>query len=222
MINLKEAVMSDARQRLLELADGQGVSLAALSQMMGRNPSYLQQYIRKGSPRKLDEQDRRALAGYFGVPESELGGSEENSGDSLGKRPSLDWVRIPRLALQASAGPGALAWDELPFDNLGFSDRWLREQGLQRNMLSLITVTGDSMEPTLRDGDEILVDRTPRGLRDGVHVVRLGDALHVKRVQQVRPGEIKLISANEAYPPIEVPLAEVDVIGRVVWKGGRL
>jgi len=90
VINLKETVMSDARQRLLELADGQGVSLAALSQMIGRNPSYLQQYIRKGSPRKLDEQDRRALAGYFGVPESELGGSEENSGDSLGKRPSLD------------------------------------------------------------------------------------------------------------------------------------
>ena len=214
--------MSDARQRLLELAKGQGVSLAALSQMIGRNSSYLQQYIRKGSPRKLDEQDRRTLAGYFGVPESELSGAEENSGDSRGKYPGLDWVRIPRLALQASAGPGALAWDELPFDNLGFSDRWLREQGLQRNMLSLITVTGDSMEPMLRDGDEILVDRTPRALRDGVHVVRLGDALHVKRVQQARPGEIKLISVNEAYPPIEVPMAEVDVIGRVVWKGGRL
>ena len=222
MVNPKEAAMSDARSRLLELAEGQGESLAALSQMIGRNPSYLQQYIRKGSPRKLDEADRRVLAGFFGVRESELGGSEEISGDSRGKRRLRDWVGIPRLALRASAGPGALAGDEQPFDNLGFSDRWLREQGLQRNMLSLIAVSGDSMEPMLRDGDEILVDRTPRGVRDGVHVVRLGDTLHVKRVQQVSPGEIKLISDNEAYPPIEVPLAEVDVIGRVVWKGGRL
>lgn len=214
--------MADARQRLLELAEGQGVSLAALSQMIGRNASYLQQYIRKGSPRKLDEQDRRTLAGYFGVPESELSGAEENSGDSRGKYPGLDWVRIPRLALQASAGPGALAWDELPFDNLGFSDRWLREQGLQRNMLSLITVTGDSMEPMLRDGDEILVDRTPRALRAGIHVIRLDDMLLVKRLEPGPAGTLRVISDNPAYPASERAAGEVDVVGRVVWKGGRL
>ena len=56
----------------------------------------------------------------------------------------------------------------------------------------------------------------------GVHVLRLGDALHVKRVQQGPAGEIRLISVNESYPPIDVVLTDIEVIGRVVWKGGRL
>ena len=50
----------------------------------------------------------------------------------------------------------------------------------------------------------------------------MGDALHVKRVQRSRPGQLMLVSANTAYPPLEVPAEEVEVIGRVVWKGGRL
>lgn len=214
--------MADARMRLLELSERQGVSLAALSQMIGRNPSYLQQYIRKGSPRKLDEADRAQLAGFFGVAEWELGGVEEISHALPANRHRRDWVAVPRLALGASAGPGALAGEELPFDSFGFSDRWLREHGLGQAKLSLISVVGDSMEPLLRDGDEILVDHGWRPLRDGVHVVRLGDALHVKRVQQGQAGEIRLISVNEAYPPIDVALADIEVIGRVVWKGGRL
>jgi len=52
--------------------------------------------------------------------------------------------------------------------------------------------------------------------------VRLGDALHVKRIQGGRPGMLTLISANAAYPPIEVEMGEVEIVGRVVWKGGRL
>ena len=78
------------------------------------------------------------------------------------------------------------------------------------------------MEATLRDGDEILVDRTPRTLRDGVHVVRVGDALLVKRLDTGRPGLLALVSDNPAYRTIALPPGEVEVIGRVVWKGGRL
>lgn len=78
------------------------------------------------------------------------------------------------------------------------------------------------MEGTLRDGDEILVDRSPRPLRDGIHVVRTGEALLVKRVDLGRRGTITLVSDNPAYRPIELPPEEVQVIGRVVWKSGRL
>jgi phage repressor protein C with HTH and peptisase S24 domain len=78
------------------------------------------------------------------------------------------------------------------------------------------------MEPTLRDGDEILVDRTLRALRDGIHVVRLGDSLLVKRIDVSRPGLVVLISDNPAYPPVECGARDVEVIGRVVWKGGRI
>jgi phage repressor protein C with HTH and peptisase S24 domain len=78
------------------------------------------------------------------------------------------------------------------------------------------------MEPSLRDGDEILVDRSPRPLRDGIHVVRLDGALLVKRVETGRPGVVTLISDNPAYRPIECQPADIEVLGRVVWKGGRV
>lgn len=214
-------VTSDPRARLLELATERGASLSGLSALLGRNSTYLQQFVRKGSPRKLDEQDRRTLARFFGVAESELG-AEDNSFAAAASGQRGDWADVPRLALGASAGAGAFATDELEVGTLRFSHRWLREQGLDPAQLSAIRVSGDSMEATLRDGDEILVDRTPRPLRDGIHVVRVGDSLLVKRLDTGRPGMIALVSDNPAYRTIALPPEEVELVGRVVWKGGRL
>jgi len=214
--------VTDPRQLLLELAAQRDASLAQLSALIGRNSSYLQQFVRKGSPRKLEENDRRTLARFFGIDESRLGAPEENYPTLPGKAPRGDWLDIPRLALGVSAGAGRLASDEQAIGMVRFSARWLRGQGLDPAMLSAIAVTGDSMEPTLRDGDEILVDRAQRPLRDGIHVVRVEDAVLVKRLDMARPGAIALISDNPAYRPLELALQSVEVIGRVVWKSGRL
>lgn len=213
---------ADSRQRLLDLATAKGDSLSQLSTMIGRNVSYLQQFVRKGSPRKLEETDRRKLADYFGVNEAELG-AEDISSTAAGKSPRAGWIAVPRLGLDASAGPGRLAGEgEEPIGSFGFSADWLRTRGLDPAMLSAIAVAGDSMEPTLRDGDEILVDRTPRPARDGIHVVMVEGALLVKRLDTGRPGTIGLISDNDAYSRVDLPAADVRVIGRVIWKGGRL
>jgi len=211
------------RARLLELSQARGVSLAALSELLGRNPSYLQQFIRKGSPRKLEEQGRATLARFLGVSEEELRETKDNSYvKPLRRRDGGEWVEVPRLDLGAAAGPGRLPGGEAAFDTFRFSRRWLEEQGLARAELSAIRVEGDSMEPLLNDGDEILIDRSPRPFRDGIHVVRLGDTLMVKRVASAGPGRIALLSQNLAYPPVEVAAEEVAIIGRVVWKGGRV
>lgn len=222
-----------ARRRLVALATARGVSLAALSALIGRNTTYLQQFVRKGSPRKLEENDRRTLAQFFGVAESELGaglrggviavGQGGVAAAPVGLRAALaEWADIPRLPLGASAGPGAHPPEEIPSGRLRFSNRWLKGQGLEPVMLSVIEVEGDSMEPTLRDGDEILVDRTPRPLRAGIHVIRLDDVLLVKRLESGPGGTLCVISDNIAYPRMERPARDVEVVGRVVWKGGRL
>lgn len=205
------------RARLLELAQERRSSLAALSGLIGRNPSYLQQFVRKGSPRKLEEADRRRLAEFFGVSETELGADAAHAS----ARSADDLVAVPRLALGASAGPGALGAREIAIDAFRFTRRWLREMGLEGAELTAIRVEGNSMEPVLRSGDEIFVDRLKRS-GEGIHVVRIGDALHVKQVQARGPGRIALISANDAYAPLELAADEVEVIGRVVWKGGRV
>jgi hypothetical protein len=220
---------ADARARLLELARQRGVSLSALSAMIGRNAAYLQQFVRKGSPRKLEENDRRTLAMFFGVDEAGLGAPEAagvaavmSPGALIVSDPRAKWVDIPRLALGASAGPGAVAGEEVAQDRFRFSQRWLRTLGLDPGHLSVIEVAGDSMEPTLRDGDEILVDRSARPWRDGIHVVRIDDVLLVKRLEQGAAGTIRVISDNPAYANTDRARDDVVVVGRVVWKGGRI
>jgi phage repressor protein C with HTH and peptisase S24 domain len=214
--------MDASRRRLLALAEERGVSLSSLSRLIGKNSSYLQQFLRKGSPRKLEENDRAVLARFFGVADREIGATAEKSAARPATTRDIGWVDIPRLPLHASAGPGATVGEEDAIGSFRFSQRWLRDQGLQPDRLSAIAVRGDSMEPTLRDGDEILVDATLRHWRDGIHVVRLDGALVVKRLETSRPGRVVLLSDNTAYRPIECVPDEVEVIGRVVWKGGRL
>lgn len=224
------AIPADPRARLVELAGARRVSLSALSAMLGRNPAYLQQFVRKGSPRKLEETDRRRLAMFFGVDEAELGGGPAEAiampapGSRLPvpARGGAQWVDIPRLALGASAGPGALGEDGPAAGRLRFGQTWLRTLGLDPAQLSVIEVAGDSMEPALSDGDEILVERGQGTWRDGIHVIRIDDVLLVKRLQRAGADRVRVISDNPAYPTTEHAAADVLVIGRVVWKGGRI
>ncbi|WP_234026336.1 S24 family peptidase [Qipengyuania thermophila] len=209
----------DPREVLLAAAKAADTSLSRLSVLIGRNPSYLHQFVTRGSPRRLDERARRILSQFLQVSERSLGAEENSHAEAAADG---GWAEIPRLDLGASAGGGAVAMEETPYDALRFSRRWLRTQGLTADRLSVIRVAGDSMEPVLRDGDEILVDRSAHRFRDGLHVVRLGDALLVKRVASQGFGRVMLISENKAYPPVEVATEELEIIGRVVWKGGRV
>lgn len=208
----------DPRSLLDRLIRERRDDYASLSRLLGRNSSYIQQYIKRGTPKRLDEDDRKTLARYFGVPESLLGGSEE--------LPS-ELRKLPRLQVQASAGPGALENRETGVDCIGFSDQALRElAGGDSSQLSLLRVAGDSMEPTLSHGDDILVNRLDAGgrLRDGIYVLRMGEALHVKRLSTGPDRRrVTVLSDNVAYPTWrDIDLRQLVVIGRVVWCGRRL
>lgn len=209
----------DPREVLAEAAKEKGKSLASLSRLIGRNSTYLQQYITKGSPRKLEERDRRKLATFLGIAESRLGAPKDISYKRDSRR---DWVEVPRLDVEASAGPGAHAVEETEFDAFRFSKRWLAEQGLDGAQLTAVRVVGDSMEPLLRESDEVLVDRRDSPFRDGIYVVRLDDSLLVKRLASMGGGRYRLLSQNPDYPPVEVTAEKLQIIGRVVWKSGRV
>jgi len=91
------------RMRLLALASERGVSLAALSALVGRKGTYLQQFVRKGSPRKLEETDRRTLAEFPGVDEADLGAPAREAVLSVELRRNRHgarrgcWARFARL-----------------------------------------------------------------------------------------------------------------------------
>lgn len=210
---------TDAREALERLIEERGEDYASLSRLIGRNAAYVQQFIKRGTPRRLAEADRRILARYFGVPERLLGGSDE--------APAADHVVVPRLDIGASAGGGAFPGEERALSHIAFDPKWLRRLGAgDASRLSIIRVEGDSMAPTLADGDEILVDRSDAAerLRDGIYVLRREEALMVKRLAPDPAGErLAIRSDNPAYPSWpDCRLSSIEIVGRVVWCGRRL
>lgn len=205
-----------AREALARLIAERGEDYAGLSRLLGRNAAYIQQYLRRGSPRRLAEADRRLLARYFAVDEASLGGPTEAVGAGL--------QPIRRLDVGAAAGAGALEGREQGRAHLAFDPAWLRRiaRGAP-DQLSIIRVDGDSMAPTLVDGDDILVDSGDGAarLRDGIYVVRRDEALVVKRVALDSAGKrLSIRSDNPAYPAWpDCDPASVAIVGRVVWAG---
>ncbi|MEM8695548.1 MAG: S24 family peptidase [Pseudomonadota bacterium] len=220
----------DPRLVLERLARERGDDYSALSRLIGRNAAYIQQFIKRGTPRRLAEEDRRILAEYFGVDERMLGAPAENidrKNPLGGQLPGGNMVAVRQYAVNASAGPGALTGEEEELSRIAFPERWLRRlAGGDPATLSIITVSGDSMDPTLSDGDEILVscDDGADRLRDGIYVLRVDNALIVKRIA-MNPASRRFTikSDNDEYPNWpDCDLESLEVIGRVVWAGRRL
>jgi len=205
--------VTDPRAALDRLVEANGESYASLSRMLHRNPAYLQQYVKRGTPRVLAERDRKLLAGYFRVDEAVLGGPE---------RPAIPAVaQVRRLDVAASAGPGGLAEDDRLLGGELFDSRLLASLGVREDQSAVLRARGDSMSPTIEDGDRMLIDERDRKVvaKGGIFVIRMDGALMVKRVARAGAGErIAITSDNANFPPITPRTPdEVEVLGRVVW-----
>jgi phage repressor protein C with HTH and peptisase S24 domain len=135
-----------------------------------------------------------------------------------------EYVLIPGYHLSVSTGNGA-AWNgEQIKRHLAFRRKWLKYRNLDPDRLAVVFAKGDSMEPTIHNGDSILVDTSKNQIEDGaIFVLRLGDDLYAKRLQKNVAGGITVISDNKSeYLPQIVPADQLDnlaVIGKVVWCG---
>lgn len=132
---------------------------------------------------------------------------------------------VPVYDVEASAGHGAVVSAEEHVYNLAFDPTFLKQMtNAKPRDLAIIRVKGDSMEPTLLDDDQVLVDRSKINLDfDGLFVIRYGEALHVKRVGRAPSrGKVYIRSDNDQYPPFEVDRQELDVVGRVLWYGRKV
>ena len=213
---------STPRQVLERLCAERGENFASLSRLIRRNPAYIQQYLRKGTPKQLRESERRTLAKYFQIPESMLGGLPDDLVAEYG-----ELVPVMRVAVRASAGPGAVPDRESTRPYFAFEPRWLKSlTDSPAPKLSVIRVEGDSMAPTLNTGDDILVDLAdgPDRLRDGIYVLRVDGALLVKRLAIHPVGRrVTVQSDNPAYGDLpDCGLDEIECIGRVIWAGRKI
>jgi hypothetical protein len=224
MIMASNMIADPARAALAELIRERGVDRASLSRLLGRNLAYVQQYLERGTPKRLGERERGLLARYFGIDEAVLGGPGGLALAALGS-PPRDMTIVRRIEVGASAGAGGLADEGLavPF---AFDRRWLRRLSAQPERLAIIQVEGDSMVPSLAHGDDIMVDSGDAGerLRDGIYVLRRDGVLLVKRLARAAVRErVTIISDNAAYPTeTDVPVASLAIVGRVVWAARRI
>lgn len=158
------------------------------------------------------------------------GGSAASSAEITGLEigaDSRDFTLVPRLGVSASAGYGLVALAEEITERLAFKTEWLRDMGLSPAHVGLVTCSGDSQDPIIKDGALMLVDlRQDQQIRSGNFyiIVLEGDVL-VKRVNRRIDGSIELLSHNPAYPTEIVDSQQLDrltIPGRVVWAGQKL
>lgn len=170
---------------------------------------------------QLSNLQQRVLSAKNSLPN--LDSSDENMLLKMRKAyEESNYISIPYYSAKAAAGEGIEVYNYPEKDVIHFDKRYLHAVvGHNLEHLSLITAEGDSMQPTIKDGELLMVDDSIKEIRPNkIFVIRQGDKLRVKRLKTELTGETLIISDNPIYP-IETMNKETEIIGQVVWNGSK-
>ena len=134
-----------------------------------------------------------------------------------------EFVYVPQMKSLISAG-GGLIPDTMIEMKIAFKRDWIQRKGNPENM-SLIRATGDSMEPTLKPGDILLIDHSRNDVdpHGGIYAIAVDGQIMIKRLQILYPSKkIKIISDNAKYESTEVDSDHLNISGKVIWYGREL
>lgn len=204
------------------IAETIGENVSAFSRASGVGESLLRQYI-SGSKPGLDKAAAIAKAGNVNLLWLATGEGDKAAPQSSGQVSLSEFALIPGYDVQVSAGTGVSPDGEQATRRLAFRHRWLKYRGLNEKDLVMVFTKGDSMEPTISDGNTLMVDTSDTNPQDGgIYVIRNDGHLLVKRTQVAVGQGVWLISDNKEYDRQLVQFDEtpdLEVIGRVVWIG---
>ncbi|MDH4318949.1 MAG: helix-turn-helix domain-containing protein [Desulfobulbaceae bacterium] len=125
---------------------------------------------------------------------------------------------VPLVSARLSAGGGAFVYSDDIIGYYAFRKDWLKRttSGIKNVVLSI--VTGNSMFPTLRQKDFVMVDTGQIHIIDDlIYAIRVDETVMVKRLHLRSGGKIKVISDNHEYESYETTHADLHIIGQVVW-----
>ncbi len=129
-------------------------------------------------------------------------------------------VMVKEYDVHLSAGSGAYpSGHVLQLEERPFSVTWMRKKGLKPDNLSLVRVSGDSMEPLLKDKGIVMINHAIKTPSDAYpFAVRVEDSLYIKRVLKLG-NKLILKSVNPTYSDMTIPIDECDceIIGAIVW-----
>jgi len=136
---------------------------------------------------------------------------------------SPQFVNVPVLDVELAAGTGTHIDLEQVHDWVPISQEWVFQNGLSEGSLAVVKVRGDSMMPTLNDGDTILIDTSDTQLvSEKIYAIAFDGELRVKRMIKQFGGTWKIRSDNIHNPAYtdetvsQVNIGQLRIIGRVV------
>jgi phage repressor protein C with HTH and peptisase S24 domain len=137
-----------------------------------------------------------------------------------------DFEAVPRYDVFLAAGDGALNGHDTPVEHLAFAKSWLDKMNILPDMAALLSVKGESMQPTLFDGDLVLVDRNKHTIQNGkIYAFVDGDrGARVKRLRIFGGTAIVVQSDNHDFDDEErtgedMSSISESIIGEVIWSG---
>lgn len=142
----------------------------------------------------------------------------EVSIDAEGPDPGL-FDYVPMVETQLSAGGGCFVLSEHVEGYYAFRKSWLLRIASSVKSLVLMRVQGRSMDPTIQDGDTVMIDTGRQAIKEGLlYALRFGSTVMIKRLSFRPGGRILVISDNrQEYDPFETDLSELHVIGQIVF-----
>lgn len=136
-----------------------------------------------------------------------------------------DCVRIRRMNLSVSAGPGVVAVEGADAAPLVVPLDWIRRLRVNADVTVMVRVQGDSMAPTIADGSYVLLHLLDKTVdQPGIYAFTRGEEAFIKRLipsdlnADGRPGTIMVLSDNQAFPPLAISgtrLNDLRIVGRV-------
>lgn len=206
-----------------------GMSVADVAREAGVNRSFVYDILRgRSQVPNLDKLTRVAQVVKVEIEWLLSGKGRVEGDDPIAEDYHNEFIAIQYAAARPSMGGGAIVEDE---DRIGrdfhFRRAWIRDRlKTAPSMMRVMDVQGDSMVPTLIDGDVVLVDMNQRSpVPPGVFVLHDGIGLVAKRLEYVpmsEPPRVRIISDNRQYSPYECTAEEVNIIGRVRWYGREM
>lgn len=205
-----------------------GLSQAQLAQIaFGKTSSAVVQNIKRGASPSYERlggiADALGYELYFGPP-------RETGPVTVAQLDGSEYARIPVHDVELAAGDGAHNGAEAVIDQLAFRRDWLKRIGIATSAARIARSRGESMWPTLWDGDMVLIDTARNVLsirqrepcdqrRSPIYALRDGDHMRIKRLERPSDDLVMLVSDNPDFPPELRPLQEITVLGKVVWWG---
>lgn len=209
--------------RLKQLRIEAGLNQPEFAAIVGTTKQFVSQ-LESGKNQKPNAELLEGWARHFRVNLRWLvSGSGPKDAPALAE-PDTDWSDIVGVRQAAALGDGAVADEYAETHKLKFRADSLRRKKLRPDKLAVIYGKGDSMYPTIKDGDAILVDTSDRTPRDGkLYVITYNGDLLAKRLVEL--GDRWFIeSDNRTDPKWHKPqpldgTKGIEIHGRVRWIG---